>query len=269
MRAPPLLMIAPVVLACRGPGPVAPPLPETRLAAAAFTPRQGRYLRGPSELDASTDEDRLAFSRLDRFWSLDELTRGVIESAGFRPALEHLPQVDVSPGSESISGHMLARAVLGELAGYDLARTCFRIKPCCGATATTEIVQDCDHSTGRFAAIAIREVVLARVEAIPEGLGCAINTLAHEWTHAIVDRDDHMVFLDAGHQHVDDAVASYTVGAVAQCVYLQRWRPELELDACVRAAGTHTFRPCTCDPGWLDALIAGDTACKDPPPPDE
>jgi hypothetical protein len=269
------LLVSVVLVACRGPSQPAPPAqPNTTLATsqAAASPCDQPAWKRPapaprcdrpaSNLDEVPDDVRRAFVLLD------QVTRAVIGSPAFRDAVESFPQVDGSAGADWISGYTLARAYAGELADYHLAPTCFRLDAGGGETASTGVATRCKQLAGRFAVIAIHPFVLARLAALPEGRACAINTLAHEWTHAIL-RDPRLqgppiVFLDGDHQDFDEPVASYTIGAIAQCAYLKQWRPDLDPEACVRAVGTSVFRPCTCEPGWLDALIAGETSCKNP-----
>jgi hypothetical protein len=271
------LLVSVVLVACRGPSqPARPAQPDTTLATSNATaspcdrPAWKRPAPAPrcdrpaSNLDEVPDDVRGAFVLLE------QVTRDVIGSPAFRTAVQNFPQVDGRAGADWISGYSLARTYAGELADYHLAPTCFRLDSGSGETASTGVVTKCKQVDGQFAAIAIHAFVLTRLAALPEGRACAINTLAHEWTHAIL-RDPHraglpMVFLDGDHQDFDEPVASYTTGAIAQCVYLKQWRPELDLEACVRAVGTSAFRPCTCEAGWLDALIAGETSCKNPPP---
>jgi hypothetical protein len=78
---------------------------------------------------------------------------------------------------------------------------------------------------------------------------CAVNTLAHELTHTVVDASASMVFLDGGYTWMwltgGRHVVSYTVGTVAQCTVLEEAGQPYE--ACVAEAGTTAFSPTGCD----------------------
>jgi hypothetical protein len=123
-----------------------------------------------------------------------------------------------------------------------------------GETAVTGTV----HGT---AVMQLRTVVLDRFANTPDGRACTINTLAHEWTHTVTVNDT-VIYTDSGHNSVDVPLVSYTVGSLAQCVYLKRQRPQLDVRACVDEVGTHDFCHRTCEAGWVDAFIAGDRRCK-------
>ena len=82
----------------------------------------------------------------------------------------------------------------------------------------------------------------------PEPFACAINTVVHEWTHAIPSREDNTesLFQDGSHTK-SERLVSYTVGAIAQCVYLSRFRDKsFTLDKCVERVGTGVFNSDTC-----------------------
>jgi hypothetical protein len=87
---------------------------------------------------------------------------------------------------------------------------------------------------------------------------CAINTIAHEWTHAIGDGSSGHIerYTDKGWQHSKVPLVSYTTGSIAQCTRLGTsgdafWK-------CVESAGSASFNAapargkgiCT-DGAWL------------------
>lgn len=243
--------------ACHTPPTVGVSTADTNVARSHFSTAQRAR---PDVLLDEVEGDDIA-----GFISLDHSTRDVVESEAFRAVLERLGPVDVSPGGRWISGWTLSRVYLGYSPDYTSEPTCFRRKISSGKiTATTELAPNCGYRTDHapYALTVVHGEVLERQAELPEGRACAINTLAHEWTHAIADAKMRILFTDDGYQHFDDPVVSYTVGAVAQCVFLQRWRPQLDLNVCIQAAGTRSFRACTCEAGWLDALIAGETSCR-------
>lgn len=86
--------------------------------------------------------------------------------------------------------------------------------------------------------------------------GCLINTLAHEWTHAIPDDEGHPRFQDGWHTCSSVPLVSYTVGSVAQCAYLKdkkKLSPE-KFWACVKHVGTRVFNDVCSNGAWLDKL---------------
>ncbi|MFO0555412.1 MAG: hypothetical protein U0271_43950 [Polyangiaceae bacterium] len=92
-----------------------------------------------------------------------------------------------------------------------------------------------------------------------ESFACAINTIAHEWAHTIPDPSDAGVWLyqDDDHEGSDEALVSYAIGAIAQCVYLdmQGYRVEEQFDECMRRVGTTTFNSTTCAAGWAETTF--------------
>ncbi len=85
---------------------------------------------------------------------------------------------------------------------------------------------------------------------------CAINTLAHETTHTIVTHPSKVFYaiMDTGTAPPSDAravVASYLVGSVAQCTWLQNRdrlpRDRAHLAMCVELFGARSFNSLRCD----------------------
>lgn len=85
-----------------------------------------------------------------------------------------------------------------------------------------------------------------------EEQACAVNTLAHEWTHTIpTDTGYGSQYTDNGHGGAAQPLISYQLGSTAQCVYLKQQRyPELDLATCVQRVGTTAFNPSSCRDGW-------------------
>jgi hypothetical protein len=241
--------------ACHRPVAPAPPsLPAYDLAATGSAAHLGA---GSDSFFAELDsDDHPAFQHAVAY------TSDVVSTPEFRAVLARFDQLEVSAGGSWLTGGAVARIYAGHTTLKAL-EVCYEYREGGGrVTADTRIDTHCDRVNDDYAVTRVSQIVLDRLDQVPEGRACAINTFAHEWTHSIVGGDNHAIFTDSGYQRYDDAIVSYTVGAVAQCVYLQRWRSQFDIDACVRAVGTHGFRACTCDPGWLDALIAGDTSCR-------
>lgn len=83
---------------------------------------------------------------------------------------------------------------------------------------------------------------------------CAVNTMAHEITHTMSSHPTRYryVFSDTGTGAGTDPnvpVASYLVGSVAQCTYLQQQRriTAAQVPACVAVFGTRSFNNLRCD----------------------
>ena len=86
-----------------------------------------------------------------------------------------------------------------------------------------------------------------------EAFACAINTIAHEWTHAVYGGDHHSLerYLDRGHKPSSGMLVSYTTGAVAQCTYLEAGHhlPGSFAD-CLNEVGTYILKTAPCNKGW-------------------
>ncbi|WP_155806044.1 hypothetical protein [Erythrobacter litoralis] len=84
---------------------------------------------------------------------------------------------------------------------------------------------------------------------------CAVNSVAHELTHLISKSPDSFELSDqvlrdwgAGNLDDDRPVASYLLGTVAQCTWLQRsgYQPEVDIKDCVAAFGHRGFNGLRC-----------------------
>lgn len=109
-----------------------------------------------------------------------------------------------------------------------------------------------DHA----ATITLRTPVLERWQATSvEARACAINTVAHEWTHLVTTTGAISTFQDRCHTQSTVPLVSYTVGAIAQCAYLaKRVAFSIDMAACVAAVGTTYFDGDTCRAGWAASM---------------
>jgi len=113
----------------------------------------------------------------------------------------------------------------------------------------------------RTSAFCLQAVTMKRaVGASTEERACAVNTIAHEWTHTIPNPQKTMdsLFQDGGHTGADKPLVSYTVGALAQCLYLTKHEYPMDseqLKTCVRRVGTITFIRNSCEKGWAKKLL--------------
>jgi hypothetical protein len=92
-----------------------------------------------------------------------------------------------------------------------------------------------------------------------EGFACAINTIAHEWTHTIPAPDAPTTerFLDRGHDKASGMLVSYTVGAIAQCTYLESiGHLSIPFATCIDQAGTNILKTAPCQRGWSKGAMA-------------
>lgn len=118
-------------------------------------------------------------------------------------------------------------------------------------------------ASGRYSDILIERLVLgAWRHPDPVARSCAINVAAHEYAHTIVltpmgygnafsdtrTGEDHI----ANRQRPGTPVASYLIGAVAQCTWLQRQGRVTDVGACVEVFGTAAFNWDRC-PQFPDA----------------
>lgn len=113
--------------------------------------------------------------------------------------------------------------------------------------------------SGRYADVHIDRVVLGAWRAAdPVFRSCAVNVAAHEYAHTIVltPMGFGIAFTDsapgedriANRRRPDTPVASYLIGAVAQCTWLQQQGriDRREVAACVEVFGTAAFNADRC-----------------------
>lgn len=189
----------------------------------------------------------------------DEATR-LAKDPKFRSHLEQIDALLARPGSMPISGRRFARLYFGLEPQYQALPVCYRVRS--GGvieTASTSFDSQgskCGARDQTVAVVTLRSATLERMSSqTREARACAVNTLTHEWAHAIAFKGPErleMLFIDEGHHRQPNAVASYVVGAFAQCLYLQEAYGNGSYDVwgCVEAVGTNTFDPLSCVESW-------------------
>ena len=76
----------------------------------------------------------------------------------------------------------------------------------------------------------------------------AINSMAHELAHSLSHRPDQLVYVFTDRYfslyllHQSDAIASYTIGTVAQCTWLAEQEPALVMQECFGRYGLRNFK---------------------------
>lgn len=213
-------------------------------------PERGAF----STLDSGSPEERAAASRL-----LEE-GYATLRSDAFRQQMEALqdvyPVIYARPQQQEADAHEIARTIALEHPGS-------RYSP-----AQAMVVEDNDAffgaageggTTGRYSDVLITQGVL-RMFAAPDVVArsCAINVAAHEYAHTIslTPMGYRVAFADtneteariADRQHPGTPVASYLIGAVAQCVWLEKQGriDRSDVRACVQVFGTAGFNGRRC-----------------------
>ena len=190
-------------------------------------------------------------------------TLRVIASAQFQQRLLSIDSLSTGIGRPRISGDELLRSYASRRVPVVYLRSAKR-----GETADTSVVCGTEAVTNfgernfeRWIAIppdaAGRKAALLR-------RACFINTVAHEWAHAVVDDHSRALIFDDGHAYRAEPFASYTVGAIAQCAYLQRQcviRKEA-VWACINAAGLNVFNEVCEDDRWLQPEWMAEPNCQ-------
>lgn len=262
-------------------------------AASATSPSGTSHAVAPSAFDASspngTDatlhgEDRqpqappvASFDRLNRgTWNVDirtvaDAAARVIVSPRFHTHMAELTSLRAAPGaSDVLTGEQVYRMYVGLDPTAKPAPTSFapnlnsrgNVLPCehkfltrgtgqTGSTAfgaasgSTVLLNQCTFDRAR-----------ARPDSNPDDLedfACAVNTVAHEWTHTIygIEAPHAQLFRDRGRGHAKAPLVSYTVGAVVECTYLESGNHlPGTFAACLQAAGTTILKTETCRKGW-------------------
>jgi len=182
------------------------------------------------KLEGWQDSDRkLLAAALDQTW-------GVVTSADFQNRV-----ADVTNLHESRGGPVISGARLLELYLNDRLPVTYRSSRASGETADTGIAGD--HGLTNFG---IDNLARWPAGETPDELlerACMINTISHEWTHAISDARAHVRFTDGCHGSSSVPLVSYTVGSIAHCVYLEQ-KHVIAHDRfwpCVAYVGTATF----------------------------
>lgn len=172
----------------------------------------------------------------------------------FRDRLTHFTEIDARAGDPT-TGREVAAALLGDHRAPSQVPTQYLITnddPACKhQTASTGIADD------KFARTVLNPCTIARSRTPKTAAyACAINTAAHEMTHTVLDEKNVQLYQDGSHKHATTPLVSYTVGAIAQCLYLSSIDSLAAsmFDSCVQQAGTTSFNPNTCDESWLLTL---------------
>ena len=180
--------------------------------------------------------------------------RKLFESPRFAAHLAALETVAVDADGEHLSG----RALLDALSNAKLAvdyRLAGEGKSCDtsgGETAHTDPPSTPPTPT----TTCVQPIVIDRADNVhPDAYACDINTIVHEWMHAVVDAQGNERFTDKGHKGSKVPLVSYTVGAIAQCTFLEESFAELppaEFVKCVEAVGVRNFYYESCAERWFE-----------------
>jgi hypothetical protein len=192
--------------------------------------------------------------------TIDELhaaTVRVVSTPRFAALVADVDAVLARASADPISGRRLAALYLGFAADTASARVCYRVQSGGGSETAETALGTCNGAPG--AITTLRSVTLERARSTTLELkACAINTLAHEWSHAITvtspTTGHGQIFEDNRHDHQKGPVAAYVIGAVAQCDFLSTDR-NFDVRACIEAVGTNAFDPASCHAGWSDTFV--------------
>jgi hypothetical protein len=225
-----------LVIACASAVPVAPLCWQAGSAPLSVGVQVRDIRTDPTRWSPASEAPKLAEAIAE--------TKRVVQGDAFKRHLASIAQLYATVPGPAVSGAEVLRALESDemqivyerdTSGKDeTASTGFGIDagPQCPSCAVTSIVEE---DLGRWAGTE------------PSGLihrACLINTLAHEWTHAIPGVDGKERFTDDGHKGSAHPLVSYTVGAVAQCSFLEEQNgllPAQLFEACVEAVGTRDF----------------------------
>jgi hypothetical protein len=201
------------------------------------------------------------------FHTLHDQVVTIVASPELKLYLEDVDALLANPGADPISGRRFLAIYLGRDRLYEIAPICYHLKAGgsseTGATGLSAKRSGCKPGSQTVADVTLRSATYRRAQSKTlEEVACAVNTLAHEWTHAITRTDpvlEHrMAFEDDKHDEQAGAVASYTLGAFAQCVFLARatGAPDrFDVRRCVEEVGTNDFDPSTCAGGWAARFV--------------
>jgi hypothetical protein len=187
----------------------------------------------------------------------------VIVSPEFRAHLAAIATLDGGPASHVMTGLQAARRYLGlDGAGQLPARYRSPGSPSAPCDENLSETADTGIDGGR-ATICLQAITVHRmISTALEERACAIDTIAHEWSHtiAVEHGSDTALIQDGGHRGAKTPVASYVIGGVAQCTYIERQKhtpmTPAQFKACVEGTGTSAFNPGSCTSAWVDARYA-------------
>ncbi len=185
-------------------------------------------------------------------------TWGVLTSPEFVARLESTVNLYDGPKGQPMRGPEVLDLLMSNLVPV----TYVMAAPSSHQTASTGVSVErasttlgVENVTDRWPAVATARDELER--------SCLVNTLAHEWTHAVPGPYDGYRIVDGDHKRSPVPLVSYTVGSIAQCAYLER-KQVIKAEkfwACVGAVGTTVFNaPSVCGDAWLAWLSDGSAA---------
>jgi len=160
---------------------------------------------------------------------------------------QEVDDLRVAPWGRRIAGEDLARLVQGGQPGFSYVAV--PVRWLSGGTSTIGWDRALDAISIRLAP----EVRTHWRSADARVRSCAVNSAAHELTHTITRTPPVLDYTIADRgfsfaRHFGQHFASYTVGAVAQCTWLEEQGLLVEgLAACVRTYGTNRFRTDDCE----------------------
>jgi hypothetical protein len=208
-------------------------------------------------LDARQESSN-PFERRQNLTALLAAAEDVLNSPEFQNHLAAVDELATGYEGASASGRKVLEQLLNtrlplsysrDKKGHETADTSFHMR--CGSTALQQAVVDEWIDGGTVQATLTRS--------------CAINTIVHEWTHILPAADGSQWIVDNNHTRSHRPMASYAVGAVAQCASLERAKEIVEDDfwPCVDYVGTNVFNGksvCGSDLTWLGSLKTRRTA---------
>jgi hypothetical protein len=180
----------------------------------------------------------------------------VFESPRFAMHLAAIHDVTADADGEHLNGRALVDALSHAKLSieYRLAGEGGSCNTAAGETAHTDPPTSTPPSAN--ATTCVETALIDHTDPIhPDAYACGIDTIVHEWMHAIVDAKGTPRFTDKGHRGAKFPLVTYTVGAVAQCTYLEEQLGELppaDFVKCVEAIGVRSLRSETCEERWFE-----------------
>lgn len=242
MRSIVIVFFGSLAIACGGRGLAIEPLTFAAVPAAPAT------MAAPDLHIGAGDVDREFDASLRRTHAL---TAEVVTSPRFARLLADIEWLAPGVGDDRITGAAVAALYAPAI------DVCYRTRARCGATTAATGIDTCNRHVG--AVVTLYPATWPRLAGRSrEEQACAINTLAHEWLHGHLTAAGAWQFTDDHHGASQVPLASYVVGALAQCVYLEgeylgdaeRNQARFDVARCIEQAGTTTLRPSSCAPGW-------------------
>ena len=201
---------------------------------------------GTEAIPVTIPDPRLDPAAAAEIQGLFDEVRQVLVSDEFRTNLIAVTQgldLRLQPKGEMTTGSELARMLRGEQPGATYLPAVVRWRPSGGSE--TQRMKRPPHGP----VIKVKNAARASWQSNdPVSRSCPINTAAHELTHTITRTPGQVdwTISDHGFSRAPETqhFASYLVGSVAQCTWLQR-NGDLTgtVAACVAANGTRKFSP--------------------------